>query len=497
MLPTSETELEKMDEIISIGKCEANMTEIETEIVRLKQQYSNELASKCFQLKIHRTTDLRKTVQKFYEFETQPVLNRIKLIENQWRTLDLWEIVQAVNPRTIMAFEQNKMFQSDRTLSENPPDNVILRMAIVLCCFFEDLMRSFSWKVGDTLNIENDICNTVGKLIMQVTERDIPNLLKCLQCAMMNIQANSSKQDRDKLRSLLITKKKYNGLNLACILLEQMILDNKDNSLSWMRIVCTQFIDLVCQLIIEPDYQEDVHWTLNNFLKLESSWPVRDIYNFMRNGILMFQYRQEYFHRYLIRIRNFAVDPSMIVPLRDIAAFVCSKRVLYVRDDHKADADFEKACKEEKDKSLDQIFKELDKDEVGQDEQDSIKQIVDESKIILEEYKDTLSRGIERESNWIRNSTAKNGFDVLSSCLAVTSMALFTCKKFWPSNTQLVSYCLLVARKMKNRGRLLEILTGEGKSCIIAMVAATYALLGRTVDIVTSSPVLSQRDAEK
>ena len=62
-------------------------------------------------------------------------------------------------------------------------------------------------------------------------------------------------------------------------------------------------------------------------------------------------------------------------------------------------------------------------------------------------------------------------------------------------NTQLVSYCLLVARKMMNKGRLLEMLTGEGKSCVIAMVAATYALLGRTVDIVTSSPELSQRDA--
>ena len=55
-----------------------------------------------------------------------------------------------------------------------------------------------------------------------------------------------------------------------------------------------------------------------------------------------------------------------------------------------------------------------------------------------------------------------------------------TCgKKFWPLNTQLVSYCLLVARKNKNKGRLLEILTGEGKSCVIAMVAATYALLGQ------------------
>ena len=71
-------------------------------------------------------------------------------------------------------------------------------------------------------------------------------------------------------------------------------------------------------------------------------------------------------------------------------------------------------------------------------------------------------------------------------------------------HTELVSYCLLVARNEDNKrhstnekGRLLEILTGEGKSCVIAMVAATYALQGRTVDIVTTSPVLSQRDAEE
>ena len=33
-------------------------------------------------------------------------------------------------------------------------------------------------------------------------------------------------------------------------------------------------------------------------------------------------------------------------------------------------------------------------------------------------------------------------------------------------------------RRLTNeKGRLLEILTGEGKSCVIAMVAATYALL--------------------
>ena len=79
-----------------------------------------------------------------------------------------------------------------------------------------------------------------------------------MQRAIMNIQVKDRKQDNDKLKILLIEKKKYNGLNLACILLEQMILDERDNNTSWMRIVCSQFIDLVVQLIIGNDYREEV-----------------------------------------------------------------------------------------------------------------------------------------------------------------------------------------------------------------------------------------------
>ena len=154
---------------------------------------------------------------------------------------------------------------------------------------------------------------------MKVEKQDRSSLLNCMHCAMMNIQVKDSKQDGDKLlRTLLITKKKYNGLNLACILLEQMILDNKDTNVSWMRIVCAQFIDLVVQLIIEPDYREDVHCTLTYLLKLESEWEVEDVYNLMKNGLLMlhgkqtkflrffvFHGNQEEFQRYLMIIRNF------------------------------------------------------------------------------------------------------------------------------------------------------------------------------------------------
>ena len=284
-------------------------------------------------------------------------------------------------------------------------------------------------------------------------------------------------------------------MNIACILLEQMILDNKDNNVSWVRIVCTQFIDLVCQLIIEPKYREDMHQIFNYVMKLESEWTVADIYSLITNGILMFRYRQGCFNRYLINIRNLAIHPSFKVHIGKKNSLVCLKQVLESRDEEIWRWFNNEVVQEEKEKSLNQVLREIKDTDVEQGEKDSIEKIVHRSNMKLEQLKEL---GIEHELNRIEYSKQTYyGVDMLSSCLAVTSMALYICKKYWPSNSQIVSYCLLIARRMENEGRLLEILTGEGKSCVIAMVAATYALLGRTVDIVTSSPVLSQRDAEE
>ena len=153
------------------------------------------------------------------------------------------------------------------------------------------------------------------------------------------------------------------------------------------------------------------------------------------------------------------------------------------------------------DKSLDQVLEELKEEEVGQGKH-VMETMIKSSLSQRDKYKDDFKSGIEQLLERIRNSDHEDDIDVLSSCLSVVSMALYICKGYWPLNTQLVSYCLLVVRKEEDKkrltnekGRLLEILTGEGKSGVIAMVAATYALLGRTVDVVTSSPELSLRDA--
>ena len=403
---------------------EANMARFANEIRNLKEKCCKELTTKCHQLKIHQTKsdDFDEVVREFYESRTQTVLNKIKLIEYQWKTLDVWGVVQSVNSRPILEFSTKESFQQDVEFSKDSPDNMAFRKAFVFCCIFEDLMRNLGWKVGDALGIEHDICDVVGNLMMQVTEQDRSSLLDCMQSAMMNIQADQSKRYSEKLRSLLIKKKKYNGLNLACMLLEQMILDNEDNNVSWMRIVLTQFIDLICKLIIEPDYRADVHATLNYLMKLESIWSMSDIYNLMKNGILMYQYRQDYFHRYLMRIRNLAILPSLNV-------YLGNKSLVYCRDENKMKC-FDDQTHEDKDKTLEQVLIELELYEVGQEEKNTIKKIIDISNLILRNYDGKFEPG--KELDKIRKPKQADSVDVLSSCLAVTSVALYKCKDFWP-----------------------------------------------------------------
>jgi len=50
--------------------------------------------------------------------------------------------------------------------------------------------------------------------------------------------------------------------------------------------------------------------------------------------------------------------------------------------------------------------------------------------------------------------------------------------------------------KTFNRGKLLQVATGEGKSTIICLLAIVSALKGHKVDVITSSPVLAERDAK-
>ena len=65
---------------------------------------------------------------------------------------------------------------------------------------------------------------------------------------------------------------------------------------------------------------------------------------------------------------------------------------------------------------------------------------------------------------------------------------------FIPRKVQILSLLLFI--KYYKNGLIEEIKTGEGKSIIIAFLATLKALEGKNVDIITSSPVLAQRDSQ-
>ena len=99
----------------------------------------------------------------------------------------------------------------------------------------------------------------------------------------------------------------------------------------------------------------------------------------------------------------------------------------------------------------------------------------------------------------------KLGNDICN-LLLLLGIAVFEKFEMTPNPTQYLSCILLLFSINYNNvlkfsaikgkySRLLEVKTGEGKSCIIAMVAATYAIMGRSVDIVTSSTELAKRDS--
>ena len=492
------THLEGEQERNTIDQYDAILSKLQNEIRNLKEQCYERITTKCYQLKIHRTSDgnFSVSVDNFHERGILPVLHKIKLIQDQWKTLDLLEVVQNVNPHPMWNFGGHELLRQNSAVPENIKFTTF-GWLVLFCCIFENIMQTLGRKAaGDTLDIAEDVCDVVGNLIMEVPEQDRPSVLDCMRSAIINIQASASEPNKIKLRSLLITDKKYSGLNLACILLEQIIIDSKDKDFSWLQTVCSQFIDLVVQVIIEPEYQQVVRCNLTHLLKSGSKWKVADVYNIMKDGILMFQYRQEYFPMYLNKILHFAVTPNLHTLTAKNGSSAQIRSIIYCRDENSLRCLNYEAYGGENDKSLEQVLSEMKDGEIGEAEKDSIRNIVRMSRSKLSKYTNDYGQGILLEIKHIRNSEHDEE-EVLSSCLAVTSIAFNICKGVWPWNTQLVSYGLVVARRTKKKGRLLEILTGEGKSCVIAMVAATYALLGKTVDIVTCSPVLSQRDAEE
>ena len=97
----------------------------------------------------------------------------------------------------------------------------------------------------------------------------------------------------------------------------------------------------------------------------------------------------------------------------------------------------EEVNKEETEKSYEQVFAELKTNEVGPTEIKSIRAIIIHSIDIRNKYINNFVDGICNERKRIANTKIYRPEDnTVAICLAITSMALYTCKQFWPSNTQ-------------------------------------------------------------
>ncbi|EWS74967.1 SecA DEAD-box-like domain protein (macronuclear) [Tetrahymena thermophila SB210] len=84
----------------------------------------------------------------------------------------------------------------------------------------------------------------------------------------------------------------------------------------------------------------------------------------------------------------------------------------------------------------------------------------------------------------------------LVEVLCVLDRAVELDKKHQIREVQMLSLLSLLC-KNENQGRILQILTGQGKTLIISCLAVLLSLQGCQVDIVTSNDVLAKRDSQE
>nr|XP_046237205.1 protein translocase subunit SecA-like [Scatophagus argus] len=153
-----------------------------------------------------------------------------------------------------------------------------------------------------------------------------------------------------------------------------------------------------------------------------------------------------------------------------------------VQDKTVTDEKLKKYLADDREKQLDEILQEIREQKLNQ---------VDDK--LLDDVKDIVSSVYEALSSKTHVSQRRDldkdllKKDLLRLCQEVEKT------HFRPRLTQMVSWCIMA---LSNTGRLIQVGTGEGKSCIVAMFAAFRAMRGQTVDIMSSSSVLAERDLE-
>ncbi|CAF1433891.1 unnamed protein product [Adineta steineri] len=80
--------------------------------------------------------------------------------------------------------------------------------------------------------------------------------------------------------------------------------------------------------------------------------------------------------------------------------------------------------------------------------------------------------------------------------IAVIKQANFRFTGYHLTDTQILSSLIALKNKTDTRGKLLQVATGEGKSTIVCILAIINALRKKQIHVITSSPVLAERDCK-
>ncbi|KAM7366447.1 hypothetical protein PAMP_015885 [Pampus punctatissimus] len=149
-----------------------------------------------------------------------------------------------------------------------------------------------------------------------------------------------------------------------------------------------------------------------------------------------------------------------------------------VQDKTVTDDNLKECLADDKEKQLDEILEEIRQQKFNQ---------IDEK--LLDDVRDIVS-SVDKDLTSRNDGSQRSGLkkDLLKLCQAAEKT------HFRPRLTQIVSLCLMALSKT---GWLIQVGTGEGKSCIVAMFAAFRAMRGEKVDIMSSSSVLAERDVKE
>ena len=115
-----------------------------------------------------------------------------------------------------------------------------------------------------------------------------------------------------------------------------------------------------------------------------------------------------------------------------------------------------------------------------------------------ENMKSIKDEALQKKIDEIKKTISENPNDEKIYIQLISIMIKVNGKifRYKPREIQIISV-LFFLFKQKSSGLIEEILTGEGKTIIISFLAVIKAFQGKKVDILTSSPVLAERDANE